>query len=68
MKILKTILTPDEIEIVRKIINNEVELEDYNELYDKLFQYYLPDIPYGTAKGRTGDSYEWIFQELCKTI
>lgn len=34
------------------------------ELYDKLFNIYLPEMPYGTAKARTGDPYEFIYTEL----
>ena len=37
-----------------------------NDLYDALFDYYLNtgDIPYGVAKARTGDPYEWVAQNL----
>ena len=33
------------------------------ELYDDLFEYYAfikGEMPYGTAKARTGDPFEWI--------
>lgn len=32
--------------------------------YDKLFEYYAPDMPYGVAKARTGDPDEWILNRL----
>ena len=35
-----------------------------NELWDALFDYYSPDMPYGTAKARTGDPIEWVFNRL----
>jgi hypothetical protein len=40
------------------------DLED--NLYDALFDYYLSsgEMPYGTAKARTGDPYEWVTQRL----
>lgn len=38
------------------------ELSDH--LYDALFDYYQSDMPYGTAKARTGDPYEWIADRL----
>jgi len=40
------------------------DLDD--DLYDALFDYYLEsgDIPYGVAKARTGDPYEWVAQNL----
>ncbi|NBO69859.1 MAG: hypothetical protein EBU66_07555 [Bacteroidetes bacterium] len=32
--------------------------------YDKLFDYYMPDMPYGIAKARTGDPDQWILDRL----
>ena len=31
-----------------------------DSLYQVLFDYYMDEMPYGTAKARTGDPYEWI--------
>jgi len=31
-----------------------------DSLYEVLFDYYMDEMPYGTAKARTGDPYEWI--------
>ena len=31
-----------------------------DHLYDALFDYYAPDMPYGVAKARTGDPSQWI--------
>lgn len=35
-------------------------------LYEELFEYYLDlgEIPYGVAKARTGDPYEWVYDKL----
>jgi hypothetical protein len=35
-------------------------------LFDDLFEYYLEtgEMPYGVAKARTGDPYEWMFNKL----
>lgn len=33
-------------------------------LYDDLFQHFMPDMPYGTAKARTGDPMNWIADKL----
>lgn len=40
------------------------DLED--NLYDALFDYYMSsgEMPYGVAKGRTGDPFEWITERL----
>lgn len=40
------------------------------DLYEALFDYYFNagQIPYGTAKGRTGDPYEWISDRLAQDL
>jgi hypothetical protein len=40
------------------------DLED--NLYDALYDYYMSsgEMPYGVAKGRTGDPYEWVTERL----
>ena len=40
------------------------DLDD--DLYDALFDYYIDtgEMPYGTAKARDGDPYEWVAQNL----
>ncbi len=36
------------------------------ELYQDFYKYYLllGEIPYGTAKARDGDPYQWVFHRL----
>ncbi len=40
------------------------------EFYQDFFEYFLHrgDIPYGTAKARDGDPYEWVFYRLMKEL
>ena len=38
------------------------ELTD--ELYSALYDHYMDEMPYGVAKARTGDPYEWITNKL----
>lgn len=44
------------------------DLED--NLYDALYDYYLDsgEMPYGTAKARTGDPYEWVTERLVSEL
>jgi len=51
---------PDEVEDLK----NGGELAQ--NLYEELFEYYLDsgEIPYGVAKARTGDPYEWVSDQL----
>ena len=39
-----------------------------DNLYDVLYQYYMDEMPYGTAKARTGDPYEWIGNKLSEVF
>ncbi len=52
---------------VKRFINGD-ELD--HDLYEALFDYYMDigEIPYGTAKGRTGDPYEWITQRFDQDV
>ena len=53
-------LTPEEKVILRRVIDGGDELYRHRELYSKLFDYFVDKMPYGTAKGRTGDPDQWI--------
>ena len=48
---------------VRKFIEGDFMPEN---LYDALYDYYLDrgDMPYGTAKGREGDPYQWVSERF----
>lgn len=50
-----------------KLSLGKLTLEQYVEKnFDKLFEYYLStgEMPYGVAKARTGDPYNWIADKL----
>ena len=63
-----------EVDQVRDILNkypeayakilDDGEVNDNEKLYDELFEYFLEDMPYGTAKARDGDPVEWITMRL----
>ena len=62
-------LTAGEVEILRKMVDGEIDfyLIVYDELYRKLFDYYCfqtAEMPYGTAKARTGDPIHWILERV----
>lgn len=62
----KIMLSPEEVaELVQyRQGDNEDEISD--ELFDKLFNIYLNsgEMPYGTAKARTGDPHQWIADKI----
>lgn len=39
-----------------------------DELFEKIYTHYAltGEMPYGVAKARTGDPYEWIHNTLCQ--
>ena len=63
-----------EVDYVREILEkypeayakilDDGEVNDNEKLYDELFEYFLEDMPYGTAKARDGDPVEWITMRL----
>ena len=57
--LLKEIIAKHQIDV--DLFVNGSDLSE--ELYDDLFEYYaftVAEMPYGTAKARTGDPFEWI--------
>lgn len=58
-----TILQDDILHLAREQANG-AEVVEGN--FDELFEHYLSTgrMPYGVAKARTGDPYQWIADEL----
>jgi len=60
-----------ELEALIKIVGGEDNLknilddpEEIEKYYDDLYDYYSDEMPYGTAKARTGDPYEWMWNKI----
>ena len=63
-----------EVDEVRDILNkypeayakilDDGDIYDNEELYSELYEYFLEDMPYGTAKARDGDPVQWITERL----
>lgn len=51
-------------EFIREVVNGRALLEDCSRHYEALYERYHQDMPYGTAKARDGDPYEWITEAL----
>jgi len=51
-----------------KTIDDVDALEGDQAAFTYIYEYYLPEMPYGTAKARDGDPYEWIYQQLEKEL
>ena len=37
-------------------------------LFDTLYEYYFEEMPYGVAKARTGDPYQWVFDRFQRDL
>lgn len=64
MNDLKKTLNEAERAAVKRIFDGDEELIDNPEIFSKLYEYYLPEMPYGIAKARTGDPDVWIQERL----
>ena len=49
--------------VAMALICGDVDIFD-SAYYDKLFDFYMPEMPYGVAKARTGDPDQWILNQL----
>jgi len=54
-------IVPRDIAISMVCGDTDIFLSGY---YDNLFDFYMPDMPYGVAKARTGDPDQWILDRL----
>jgi len=58
---LREYLTGKEYDDLVACVKGEKDLMlECDELWEKMYEYYLPDMPYGTAKARTGDPVDFI--------
>ncbi len=67
-KELNDILTPRELVYVALIASNPNAIEACrffeSPSYEKLFDFYINEMPYGTAKARDGEPDVWIINRL----
>tara|TARA_Y100000310_G_scaffold339480_1_gene432252 strand:- start:1650 stop:2210 length:561 start_codon:yes stop_codon:yes gene_type:complete len=64
MSALKKIINEYKDDIVAMLLGEEDV--DNEALSYALYEYYVDDMPIGTAKGRDGDPDEWVFNQLQK--
>ena len=57
--------TAQEMASICSVKNGAMFLEELSEsLIQKLFDFFIPTMPYGIAKARTGDPYQYISDHL----
>ncbi len=52
------------IKMFNLTLENAQNILDDDAAWNYCYEYYLPEMPYGTAKARDGDPYEWVAQKL----
>ena len=57
-------LSRDEVQQLMRVLTDRDDIMNHHKLYEKLYNYFVTDMPYGTAKGRTGDPADWILNRL----
>lgn len=60
--------TPEDKVAIQFAIDNNTDLDD--TLFTKLFDHFCNngEMPYGVAKARTGDPYEWIGDHMHEVL
>lgn len=54
-----------ELETLKKVASGETHWDDMSEgLQERVYDFYLHEMPYGVAKARTGDPYQWCERRL----
>ena len=46
------------------VLGGHADFNDDKDLFSKLYDYFVQEMPYGVAKARTGDPDEWIYNRL----
>lgn len=44
--------------------NNYEKMLDNQDFFEYCYEYWMDEMPYGTAKARTGDPGQWLFDKL----
>ncbi len=53
-------LSDEEKEQLGKVVTKGTSIYKFQSLYKKAYEHFVSDMPYGTAKGRTGDPADWL--------
>lgn len=61
-------LDREEVQKLMRVLTDRDDIMHHHSLYKKLYQYFVNEMPYGVAKGRTGDPADWIYNRLLHGI
>jgi len=57
-------LSPEEIQQLSAVIDGGAPIYKFGSLYKRAYEHFVGEMPYGTAKGRSGDPSEWLEHRL----
>jgi hypothetical protein len=59
----------EELKLMKSVHAGTMDYDDLpEELQSELYEFFLPQMPYGTAKARTGDPIEFIINKMHEAI
>lgn len=61
---IRALLTDEEKQALFAVMSGKIDIMDNQGLWEKLYEFYCKEMPYGTAKARTGDPANWIHGHL----
>ncbi len=57
-------LSMEEIQQLSAVIDGGAQIYKFGSLYQKAYEHFVSEMPYSTAKGRSGDPDEWLTHRL----
>lgn len=57
-------LSDEEKEQLGQVVSKGISIYNFQSLYKKAYEHFVSDMPYGVAKGRTGDPADWLQDTL----
>jgi len=57
-------LDREEVQQLMRVLTDRDDIMHHHNLYKKLYDHFVSDMPYGVAKGRAGDPADWILNRL----
>ena len=61
-------LTPEEENDLYNVLDGTSEFHNHDRLWSKVYSFFVKDMPYGTAKARTGDPESWVLNRLIDNV
>lgn len=54
----------NDVAALAELYADGIDVLDDEELFAILYEHFLPEMPYGVAKARDGDPYQWLADKL----